>query len=85
MDQPSRWRNRHSTDDNDNADVNRVKFRQTSAFVTVPLAGLVRKDAYSSKQGFCPAMEPSNRCNFCAKRSHFQAVCFAAVRQQQPQ
>ena len=36
-----------------------------------------------TKRGYCPAMDPSKRCNFCGKQFHFQAACFAAARQHQ--
>jgi len=39
----------------------------------------------SCKQCFCPAMDPSERCNFCGKQFHFSAVCYAALKQCQQQ
>jgi hypothetical protein len=51
-----------------------------SVVVTGPCTRCARTH---SKRGYCPAMDPSKRCNFCGKQFHFQAACFAAARQHQ--
>jgi Retrotransposon gag protein len=56
------------------------QMRPTSVVETGPCTRCARMH---SKRGYCPAMDPTKRCNFCGKQFHFQAACFAAARQHQ--